>query len=733
MGGRSAWLGVAFCLFIGAGFAHGQAADRWSGLIRLEGAEDGHGLGSIHGILLPDGRVMLIGLRREPGAEVTTDRLEFISVFTPSPADEPPPPVVPLAYESVPFEFIRRIEQAGTLTLKKDDILHCAGHTLTADGRLVVVGGERYVGEFLGAGDDETLKRTYVLGVPYTVEYNNVTGAWRRAPAMLGVGPLGGRGRWYPTATRLSDGRILITSGYEVLSVTDGDGVEITPPIPNLSVELYDPDTDERVLVSAHEETPFRVYNSDYTHVFELPYVPEDGFEIIMIGEFGFPVGLSLDGPQRWQQEHPIRPLAQVGTSPTIGTSSVLLPLRLEDGEWGYHNGSFLCAGGGSLEMPAMMLHMPFADVFNPVANAWRFPRPMMAGMRHHPSTVLLPDGRIAIVGGHNMESDKTPLRRAEYIDPANGFAIEAGETLMQTTRGYHTVALLLPDGRILVAGGRTGGSTAAKDEQPTIEYLYPSYMDEPRPSIADAPDRIAIGQPFTAAWRDADAPEFVLLALGSMTHSYDMNQRYIQLAVEHAIDGTAAAVVYAPPAARVAPPGHYMLFAVDERRVPSVARIVQLVDGPLDPRDADGDGIDDLTEGVLDADSDFTPNYLDTDSDDDSIPDAVEGADDLDEDGLGNYVDPDSDGDLYPDAYETAQGTDPRDPESHPAHVLGDVDYNGRVDASDVQHVVNAVLGIKMTPGADVDASGFIDAVDVQKVVNAVLGIAAKTAARSE
>jgi hypothetical protein len=64
------------------------------------------------------------------------------------------------------------------------------------------------------------------------------------------------------------------------------------------------------------------------------------------------------------------------------------------------------------------------------------------------------------------------------------------------------------------------------------------------------------------------------LVRLGSMTHSFDQNQRFVRLAFESTSDGL---TVTAPDNGSLAPPGYYMLFLVDVNGVPSVAKIVRL------------------------------------------------------------------------------------------------------------------------------------------------------------
>jgi len=69
---------------------------------------------------------------------------------------------------------------------------------------------------------------------------------------------------------------------------------------------------------------------------------------------------------------------------------------------------------------------------------------------------------------------------------------------------------------------------------------------------------------------------EVVLMGLGSMTHAFDMNQRYIQLATPG--QSASAVEVTGPADIQTAPPGYYMLFVLNESRVPSVARFVRVV-----------------------------------------------------------------------------------------------------------------------------------------------------------
>jgi hypothetical protein len=61
---------------------------------------------------------------------------------------------------------------------------------------------------------------------------------------------------------------------------------------------------------------------------------------------------------------------------------------------------------------------------------------------------------------------------------------------------------------------------------------------------------------------------------LGSTTHAFNMNQRYVPLAFSA---GSGSLSVTAPANATLAPPGYYMLFIIGTNGAPSVAAIVRL------------------------------------------------------------------------------------------------------------------------------------------------------------
>jgi hypothetical protein len=144
--------------------------------------------------------------------------------------------------------------------------------------------------------------------------------------------------------------------------------------------------------------------------------------------------------------------------------------------------------------------------------------------------------------------------------------------------RSYHSTSLLLPDGRVLHAG--SGGATLPNGQptpdQKNAELYSPPYLFQgARPTIASASTSISYGSSFTVGTPDAAGIAKVsLIALGSVTHAFDMNQRFMWLTFTRSGSNLA---VKAPPSPNLAPPGYYMLFILNAAEVPSKARIVRL------------------------------------------------------------------------------------------------------------------------------------------------------------
>jgi Domain of unknown function (DUF1929). len=125
----------------------------------------------------------------------------------------------------------------------------------------------------------------------------------------------------------------------------------------------------------------------------------------------------------------------------------------------------------------------------------------------------------------------------------------------------------------VLSTGSGDGGGVTP---QLSYEMFSPPYLFRgARPSYNLASTTMRYGQPFAVSTADAAAIRKVtIIRLPSTTHAFNMSQRLNTLA----FTSSAGGLTLTPPSAgRVAPPGPYMLFLVNDAGVPSIAQIVML------------------------------------------------------------------------------------------------------------------------------------------------------------
>jgi Domain of unknown function (DUF1929)/Bacterial Ig domain len=363
-------------------------------------------------------------------------------------------------------------------------------------------------------------------GIVKTHLFNPVTNTWSLGPDMAA-------GRWYPSVTPLTNGEMLITEGG--------------PDMP----EVRRTDGSLRALSSASLNLPLYPWMD----------VAPDG-RVFYSGPDTTLRELDTAGGGSWQTYG-----QRDAINRSYGSHAV------------FNVGKTLVAGGGSSSNDARVIDTNGAT---PQVSATS---PMAFGRRQHNLT-LLADGSVLATGGNSTGASLIDMNggvyNAERWDPATGqWTTLAAQAV---TRQYHSTALLLPDGRVLSAGGGICGTCdqvgylAKNAEIFTPPYLFKhdgSGQLAPRPQIAAAPDTVSHGTSFQIGTPDAASIARVgLLRLGSQTHSVEMEARYLPLSFTVG-SGTLTATV--PANMNTAVPGYYMLFIVDANGVPSVAKILML------------------------------------------------------------------------------------------------------------------------------------------------------------
>jgi hypothetical protein len=390
----------------------------------------------------------------------------------------------------------------------------CTGNEQMADGRIMVVGGT-------AAGH---------TGLPAANIFDPNHESWTIAPNMSYP-------RWYPTATTLSDGTIIVTSGE-----TNCDECDETIQ------EIYNPSTN---LWSQLSSAPF--FFPYYPHVYLLPdgrvFVPADA-EAPIASEV-----LDLN-TLTW---------TSVGGAAVDGGSSVM-----------YLPDKFLKAGTSVDPDLATRNSVATAYVLDMTQSSPSWVQiASMSFPRTYLNMTLLPDDAVLVTGGGtttNAVGLSDAVLQAELWSPKT----MSWTTLasMSAPRLYHSEGLLLPDGRVLVSGGGSFNQVNEPTDQDSAEFFAPPYLFKgARPSITSAPSVLTYGQSFTVQTPNAAQIASVsLIRFGSVTHCINMSQRFLQLTFTA---GTGSLTVTAPANSNLAPPGNYMLFIVNASGVPSVAAIV--------------------------------------------------------------------------------------------------------------------------------------------------------------
>jgi hypothetical protein len=413
--------------------------------------------------------------------------------------------------------------------------LFCAGHAQMPDGKILVNGGSSTPGR--------GIKSTYI--------FDPVGETWSKVADMKYA-------RWYPTTLTLPDGRIITFSGRAT-----------GPPI--AQVEIYDAASNTWTELPATANKSLDIYPS--------LHVMQDG-KILYTGT-------------RWASNLPwMSPPASALFDPATNTwtdvddhevpnrteaFSVLLPPLDPPLEIHEHEdvpkppklpptlSRVLVVGGPGDQRSAEVIDMAdAAPVWNRIADM-NFPRTNVNG-------VILPDGNLLICAGIDgyKWGPNTPTLQAELFDPQSGNWITVAS--MSVVRQYHSVSLLLPDGRVLNTGGVGGPGNIMSMEIYNPPYLFRG----PRPRITSSPASVTYDEHVSIESPDAcRIRKVAMIRASTITHHTNTDQRYLPLKWHR--EGRCGLHFRAPANANIAPPGYYMLVLLDDCGVPSVARLIRL------------------------------------------------------------------------------------------------------------------------------------------------------------
>ncbi len=142
-------------------------------------------------------------------------------------------------------------------------------------------------------------------------------------------------------------------------------------------------------------------------------------------------------------------------------------------------NGKILVAGGRYTPNSSTPLtYLSHVELYDPATQQSVSTGSLQVGREEHTAT-LLPNGKVLVAGGYRAAATLAP--RAELYDPVTGTWSDAGAMIQP--RVWHEAALL-PNGKVLVAGGRgdVGGLDSVEIYNPaTNSWSAASPMSVPR------------------------------------------------------------------------------------------------------------------------------------------------------------------------------------------------------------------------------------------------------------
>ncbi len=344
------------------------------------------------------------------------------------------------------------------------------------------------------------------------------------------------RPRWYPSTIQLGDGSAWTFGGQNIPAVQDTN---------DPTIEFFDPFAEQWTMAGG-QGIPGQYFEA-YNRLHLLPdgrvfqsghiedtyvYDPSDrSWQFVDTTNYGLPRG---DGAS----------------------------VRLQDGR-------IMLIGGyqeDNDDPPTASAEVIDLSVANPI---WQNAASMNVPRAFH-NAVLLPDGNVFVVGGLYDDSVVPEL----YNPTANTWTEMAPHKI---ARGYHSTALLLPDGRVICSGGTDNGGPGLFEESAQFEIWNPYYLySTARPVINNLAKTANYGQQVTIDFTSTVPISHVVIhRTGEQTHAFSYNQISESVAIT-IINGSSLSFTV-PANSNILPPSYYMVFLMSNDGVPSVAKWLQI------------------------------------------------------------------------------------------------------------------------------------------------------------
>ncbi len=403
-----------------------------------------------------------------------------------------------------------------------------------------------------GQGGPMTYEKQDFRGDEKSYEFDPITEKYVRVGDM-------NESRWYASLPVMTDGTVLAVSGL------DNTGI-ITE-----TTELYDPNT------KSWAWGPDRAFPT-YPALFRTP----DPNVLFFSGSnAGYGPADKGREPGFWNvSENTFSPVSGLRYPHIVETSaSVMLPPKKGSND-GSQSWRVMIAGGGGIgESPLVTDRTDILDLTD--AQPRYIPGPNLPAPLRYVNTVVTPWDEIFMSGGTGDYRAKGNSYSYQSIsmNPTDNSITQLADS--RVGRSYHSGALLLKDGRVLVFGSDplyadTDNTQPGSFEQRLEIFTPPQFFRGERPSMGGE-DMTQVARGETLQYRSSHATAVRsarLIPLNSSTHVTNIEQRSV--AAKVSVDSDELTVEL-PNDTVLLPDGWYMLFVVDEFGVPSVAKMVQV------------------------------------------------------------------------------------------------------------------------------------------------------------
>ncbi|EIN14511.1 hypothetical protein PUNSTDRAFT_117990 [Punctularia strigosozonata HHB-11173 SS5] len=406
--------------------------------------------------------------------------------------------------------------------------------------------------------------------------------------------------RWYPSASRLDDGSVFIFGG------SLGGGFINNAGMNNPSYEFFPP-KNINGFNGVQIPSQFLKDTLNGNH-FPIIFVLPDGTLFIAANT----QAMIFNWRTNTENRLPNLPNGVRVTSP-FSAAGFLLPLTPANN---YTPEVVICGGSTlndqnaptsfSSQSPTSKQCVRMQLTTSGIAAGWQVES--MPTMRIMVDPILLPDMRVLLVNGaqtgaagYGNVADQIGASNADNpaftpviydpSAPAGSRFSSAGLPTSNIARMYHSVATLVPDGRIMLAGSNPNGdvSTVKYATEYRVEWLSPAYLSQPQPSYTGLPATIPYNKNFSLSVTlpaGVTAVTVSLIDLGFSTHGVHMDQRLVQLRSFLSADKKTL-IVTGPPTPMIYPPGPAYLYVVTSAGVPSFGHKTLVGTGGAPPEDA--------------------------------------------------------------------------------------------------------------------------------------------------